>query len=260
MNHTYTSPAGTRNIFYQTLLEQPHVLIAGSMGSGKSVVINGLIYTALFKFPYNTEPEDDNNVGLILIDPKRVELSMYNDLPHTIKYASEPEEIVQSLQYAMYLTESRYREMQQQRVRTYQGSHIYIMIDEFADLMTTDKKRIKPLIQRLAQIARAARVHLVTATQNPLCSIIPTDIKVNFDAILGLRTATAQHSRNIIGIPGCECLPNPLTEHRAMGYYRNGADLYLHNLEMIPEEELDARVKWWVDQKPKGFLRRLFGR
>lgn len=249
----WTTPAGTRYTLYQDILSQPHVMVAGATGSGKSVVINALIYTALYKFPLSAESH--NSVGFILIDPKRVELSAYKGLPHTLRYASEPDEMVQALQYAMQIVEDRYREMQRKGVRKYDGRDVYIIVDEFADLMTTNRKQVQPLIQRLAQIGRAANVHIVLATQCPLAKVIPTEIKVNFDARVGLRTRSAQDSRNILGVTGCELLPR-----YGQGFYMTPEGTTLYNIPMIPEEELSARVKWWLDQRPRGLFSKLFKR
>lgn len=170
----YKTPGGEVYTLYQDMLSQPHLLIAGATGSGKSVVITGLITTALYDSP--------GEVQFILIDPKRVELAEYRTLPHTVIYSSEPGDMVQALRDGMQITEARYKEMQRAGVRKYQGAALYIIIDELADLMTTNKKAVAPLIQRLAQIGRAANVHIIAATQCPLASVIPTPIKVNFDS------------------------------------------------------------------------------
>lgn len=250
----WTTPAGERYKMYVDMLEhQPHLLVAGATGSGKSVVINALIYTALYRFPLSSESK--NSVGFILIDPKRVELVQYKDLPHTLRYASEPAEMVAALEYAMDLTEDRYRTMQRQKTKKWDGGQIYVCIDEFADLMTTNRKQVQPLIQRLAQIGRAAGVHIILATQCPLAKVIPTEIKVNFDARVALRTATAQHSRNIMEQTGCELLPA-----YGQGFYVTPTGTTLYNIPMIPEDEISARIKWWIDQKPRGLFSRLFGR
>lgn len=249
----WTTPAGTRYTLYKDILSQPHVMVAGATGSGKSVVINALIYTALYKFPLSAE--STNSVGFILIDPKRVELVHYKDLPHTLRYASEPAEMVQALQYAMEVTEDRYRAMQRQRATKWDGGQVYVIIDEMADLMTTNRKQVQPLIQRLAQVGRAANVHIILATQCPLAKVIPTEIKVNFDARVALRTRSAQDSRNILGVTGCELLPR-----YGHGYYMTPEGVTLYNIPMITEEELSARVKWWTDQRLCGFFSRLFKR
>jgi S-DNA-T family DNA segregation ATPase FtsK/SpoIIIE len=185
--------------FYIDLLAQTHLLIAGATGSGKSVIVNGMLYTALLDNPYKYQ--------FILIDPKRVELSIYKNVPHTIYYASEPDTMIKALQIAMNITEQRYKAMQAQQTRKYTGSKVLVVIDELADLMTTNKRQVKPLLQRLCQIGRAANICVIACTQCPLREIIDTSIKVNFDSRIALRTSCKQDSRNIIGVPGCENLP-----------------------------------------------------
>lgn len=236
----WTSPAGQHYNHYKDMLSQPHLLIAGATGSGKSVVINALMYTALYKFP--TDSAD--GVQFILIDPKRVELSMYKDLPHTIRYASEQGEIVSAISHALDICEQRYRAMQAQGVRRYEGSDVYLVIDEFADLMTTNRKVIMPLIQRLAQIGRAAKIHIILATQTPIAKVLPTEIKCNFDARLGLRTRSAQDSRNITGMTGLEAFPR-----YGQGYYMTPEQEQVYTLPMYSDAELEERVAFWVNQK-----------
>lgn len=236
----YKTPGGEVYTLYTDMLSQPHLLIAGATGSGKSVVINGLIITALYDSPGKAQ--------FILIDPKRVELVDYKTLPHTLKYASEPGDMVQALRDAMTLTETRYKAMQAQRVKKYQGAAVYIIIDELADLMTTNKKAVAPLIQRLAQIGRAANVHIIAATQCPLSAVIPTPIKVNFDSRVGLRTRSRQDSRNILEIPGCERLPR-----YGQGYYMTPDGLTLYNIPMIADAERQQIILHWTHRKKRLF-------
>jgi S-DNA-T family DNA segregation ATPase FtsK/SpoIIIE len=154
--------------------------------------------------------------------------------------------MVQALETAMTITETRYKEMQRQRVKQYSGAAVYIIIDELADLMTTNKKQVQPLIQRLAQIGRAANVHIIAATQCPLSAVIPTPIKVNFDSRVGLRTRSRQDSRNILGVPGCELLPR-----YGQGYYMTPAGLTLYNIPMYSPQELRDRVNYWKHARPR---------
>lgn len=234
----WTTPGGEYKTLYADMLDQPHLLIAGATGSGKSVIVNSLIYTALLHSPAAAQ--------FILIDPKRVELSDYRSLPHTLRYASEPGNMPQALEYAMGVTEGRYREMQRARVKKYDGPDLYVVIDELADLMTTNKRQVQPLLQRLCQIGRAARVHVIAATQCPLATVIPTPIKVNFDARVGLRTRSAQDSRNILGVTGCEALPR-----YGQGYYMTPEGLTLYNIPMTPQGEIDRLVTYWKRYRPK---------
>lgn len=231
-----STPGGNRPAIYADMTKQAHLLIAGKTGAGKSVVINGIIYSLLCElFP--------SECSLILIDPKRVELAQWRDCPHCIEYASEPGEPAKALQTALDITEDRYRQMQRERVKRYQGGAVYVIIDELADLMTVARRDVLPLLQRLCQIGRAANVHVIAATQCPLTKVIPTEVKVNFDAVLGLKTVTRQHSRNIIEEGGCELLPP-----YGFGYYRTPAGLTVERLPMIPEPELDRVAAHWNRQ------------
>ena len=232
---TWTTPAGTTYSLYEDMLKQPHLLIAGATGSGKSVVINGIISTALYDAP--------SDGGFILVDPKRVELVQYKRLPHVIRYASEPADMVSALDAALALTEQRYKAMQRQGLRKSTDADVYLIIDELADLMTTNKKNVQPRLQRLCQIGRAANVHVIAATQCPLATVIPTAISVNFDARVGLRTRNAQDSRNILQRTGCELLPR-----YGQGYYMTPAGLTLYNIPMIPDAETSRLCSWWMDK------------
>lgn len=235
----YTTPAGDVYTLYEDMLKQPHLLIAGATGSGKSVVINALIYTALYKFPW----QDPDGAQFILIDPKRVELSQYKRLPHTLCYASEPDAMREALQYAMQLCEDRYKQMQRRGLRKFPGGDIYVIIDEFADLMTTQKRLIMPTVQRLAQIGRAAKVHIILATQTPIAKVLPTEIKCNFDARVALRTRSAQDSRNILGAACCESLPR-----YGYAYYMTPESSYKTQVPMIDGQEIENRVNFWRKQ------------
>ena len=235
---TWETPQGSYYNLFADMLKQPHLLVAGATGSGKSVVINGIITTALKDSPAA--------VQFIFIDPKRVELVDYRPLPHTLKYASEPGDMVQALQYAMYTTERRYKEMQRKHLKQYPGGAVYVVIDELADLMTTNRRQVQPLIQRLAQIGRAANVHIIAATQCPLAAVIPTPIKVNFDARVALRTRSAQDSRNILGVKGCELLPR-----YGQGYYMTPDGLTLYNIPMQDPASVKTMLDYWKRQKPR---------
>lgn len=254
--YTYRTPAGIVNGLFNHMLKQSHLLIAGASGAGKSVLVNGLLTSALYELPFNRS----GGVQFILIDPKRVELAPYKDLPHTIGYASEPETMIALLRKAVAITEKRYREMEAAGLRKYEGSEIYVVIEELADLMTTNRREVQPMIQRLCQIARAARVHVWAVTQCPLVKVIPTEIKVNFDGIVALRTRSAQDSRNIIGIAGAELLPR---YGECLYYSPDFMRVQRFTIENTTDDERDARINFWMDQKRKqdgGLLRRIFWR
>lgn len=184
---------------YNDLLNEIHVIIAGQAGSGKSVVINGIIKT-LQKYPVKDK-------ALILIDPKRVELIDYAKDPHTLLYCDTDGQAVQALNYAVTLMEKRYKIMQRKRQKKSNLTDIYIIIDEYADLVTTAKKEIETQIIRIAQLGRAANIHLILTTQRPTAEIINARIKVNIDCRLALHTATKRDSINICESAGAENLP-----------------------------------------------------
>lgn len=235
---TYTTPGGSYSRLYADMATQTHLLIAGATGSGKSTVIDGILNAIL----HDTPTAD----RLILIDLKKVELIDYKGLPHTIMYADDDQEAIQALQTALRYTDTRYTDMQARRIKDYDGSHIYVIIDELADLLTTISKQAIPLIRRLCQIGRAARVHVIAATQH--IPMIPTSIRCNFDSRLALRTVTAQDSRNVIYRPGAEKLPKPRTAGRALGYYMTDGDPILYDMPMIPDAERRRIIDHWTRQ------------
>lgn len=228
--------------FYIDLLAQTHLLIAGATGSGKSVVVNGMLYTALLN------PVTDYN--FILIDPKRVELAQYKDVPHTICYASESDTMVDALQLAMNICEKRYKQMQKQGIRKYQGTKILVVIDELADLLTTNRKQVFPIIQRLCQIGRAASIMVIACTQSPIARIIPTELKVNFDSRIALRTSCKQDSRNIIGVAGCECLPI-----YGQCFYKRSIGITRWKVPFYSDSDIQKLVDMWIPPKKKKHFR-----
>lgn len=229
----YRSPGGAYYKLYMDMAQQPHLLIAGATGSGKSVIINGIIYTQLLRCP--------DKAGFVLIDPKKVELSMYKDTPHCIMYSDENSEHVKALQAVIKIMDRRYSEMQAARVRKYTGSAVYVIIDELADLLTTDKKTFTPLIQRIAQLGRAANIHLIMATQRPTTDIISRAITCNIDARVGLRTENKRDSVNILGSSGCELLPR-----YGQAFYKTADGLQLYNVPMYTDDQIETLVNYWT--------------
>ena len=146
--------------------------------------------------------------------------------------------------------EQRFQTMQKQRIKKSKEADIYIIIDEYADLITTSKKDTERLICRIAQLGRAAKIHLIIATQRPTRDIITGQVKVNIDSRLALRVPTAQDSRNIINIKGAELLGK-----YGQAFYLTPDTLtpQLVNIDYINDLELAARVKWWTAQTNKIF-------
>lgn len=213
----------------EEIIKSNHALIAGCSGSGKSVALNNIMYDAL---------TDISNL-YILIDLKKVELYAYKTLPQTIAYIDEPEEVAPILKSLMQEIDYRYTIMQQNGEKKTSEAHIYVVIDEYADLVITCGKAVIDYIQRISQIGRAAGVHLIICTQRPTREVIKGAIAVNLETRLALRTTCAQDSRNIIGIAGAESLPK-------YGYGILQKDGYNNKIEipLISDEDIKDRVQY----------------
>ena len=206
------------------LAKMPHLLIAGTTGAGKSVGVNALIVSIL----YRARPDE---VKFILIDPKRLELGLYEDIPHlTTPIITDPKLASRSLKWAVAEMERRYRELAGWGVRNIDGynteimrrnlvkeydekgephkslPYIVIIIDELADLMMTSGREVEESITRLAQMARAVGIHLVLATQRPSVDVITGLIKANFPSRISFRVSSKVDSRTIIDTNGAEHL------------------------------------------------------
>jgi len=204
------------------LANMPHLLISGATGTGKSVCINTIINSLLF----NVTPED---VRMIMIDPKKIELSGYSEIPHLIQeIVTSPEDSLVTLNWATKEMDERYHLLQKHKVRdifSYNSlvkalnqknskeedklSHlpyIVLIIDEFADLIMTAGKEIERPITRLAQMARAVGIHLILATQRPSTQVITGIIKANFPSRIAFRVSSKIDSRVILDINGAEKL------------------------------------------------------
>ncbi|MBQ1530465.1 MAG: DNA translocase FtsK [Clostridia bacterium] len=196
------------------IAKMPHLLIAGTTGSGKSVCVNAMILSIL----YNATPEE---VKLVMIDPKKVEFSKYNGIPHLlVPVVTEPAKAAGSLQWAVREMLNRYQKFSDTGVRDIKGYNqmaagdpdmevmpqIVIFIDELADLMMATPKEVEDSICRLAQMARAAGMHMVIATQRPSVDVITGLSKANIPSRLSLYVASAVDSRTILDMTGAEKL------------------------------------------------------
>ena len=149
--------------------------------------------------------------------------------------------MIHALHGAINIMEDRYKEMQKTGHRKYTGGHVYVIIDEYADLIVTDKKTVEPLVLRLAQLGRAANVHLIIATQRPTRDVVTGSIKVNVCNRFALHCPTAQDSRNIIGQNGAESLP-PYGE--ALYYSPTGLEHY--EIPLIQDDEMNRVIEHWT--------------
>lgn len=245
----YYTPSGETSKFYKDVTRQTHVLIAGTTGAGKSVTERGILNTLIYR-PFC---DMQSSVEFILIDPKGYELRAYKDLPHTVTYATgrNPGEMLKALQTASAIVDHRFSAMSDNPTlrdndNYYIGSDVWVVIDELADLMlSADAPEVKRIIQHIGQLGRTARVHLLCLTQCPLTAVIPTPIKVNFTAIIALRTRSAQDSRNIIGIKGAEDFPSHGKCFYQTPDYR---DILTVDVPNVTKDETERLVSWWCDQ------------
>lgn len=203
------------NILISGMEDMPHLLIAGATGSGKSVCINSIITSVIYK----SSPKD---VKLMLIDPKVVELSVYNGIPHLlIDVVTNPKKAAFALNWAVDEMEKRYLAFAENHVRDLKGYNkkmveegredeklpkILIIVDELADLMMVASKEIEEYIARLAQKARAAGMHLILATQRPSVDVITGTIKANIPSRIAFAVASSVDSRTILDMGGAEKL------------------------------------------------------
>lgn len=231
-------PANNSYNYALDMLNQPHLLIAGATGSGKSVLLNSLIYTALRWTP--------DQAQFVLVDPKRVELVQYAKLPHVVEYASEVDDCISALANVAAIMDARFEVMSRSGQRETTAPHLYVIVDEYAPLIISAKKRVEPLLMRIAMLGRAAHIHLILCTQRPTRDIITGAVKVNIDARVALRCPTAQDSRNIIGSNDAATLPA-----YGQAYYLTPQTMTpeLIDVQRIDPAEIDRVVKAWLPQK-----------
>ena len=231
------------------LVQMPHLLIAGATGSGKSVCVNSIILSIL----YQLHPAE---CRLMLIDPKIVELKLYNDIPHLLTpVITEPKKAFQALQYCIYEMERRYACLDRMGVRDIRSynrrikeknlaqehlPYIVVIIDEFADLMTTTGKELESTVARLAAMSRAVGIHLVLATQRPSIDVITGLIKANIPSRIAFMVASKTDSRIIIDMVGAEKLLG-----RGDMLYAGAVDPFPIRMQgaFISEDEIEAVVE-----------------
>jgi DNA segregation ATPase FtsK/SpoIIIE, S-DNA-T family len=260
--------------------KMPHLLIAGTTGSGKSVGINAMILSLMFKLP----PE---KCRFIMIDPKMLELSIYEGIPHLLApVVTDPQKAVLALKWVVREMESRYEIMSKMGVRNIAGfnqkaedaaskgeqltrqvqtgwdketgeaiwenelikpepmPHIVVVIDEMADLMLVAGKDIEGAVQRIAQMARAAGIHLITATQRPSVDVITGTIKANFPTRISYMVTTKIDSRTILREQGAE-------QQLGMGdllWMQSGGKITRVHGPFVKDEEVERVVSWLKDQ------------
>ena len=262
------------------LAKMPHLLVAGTTGSGKSVGINTMILSLLYRLT-------PDQCRLILVDPKMLELSVYDDIPHLLApVVTEPKKAVVALKWVVQEMENRYRKMAKIGVRNIDGFNermrdaqstgetlsrrvqtgfdpesgeaiyedeiieteilpfIVVVIDEMADLMMVAGKEIEAAVQRLAQMARAAGVHLITATQRPSVDVITGTIKANFPSRISFQVTSKIDSRTVLGEQGAE----QLLGQGDMLYMGGGGRVQRVHGPFVSDEEVEKVVSFLKKQ------------
>jgi S-DNA-T family DNA segregation ATPase FtsK/SpoIIIE len=267
------------------LAKMPHLLIAGTTGSGKSVGVNAMILSILYKLP----PEQ---CRLIMIDPKMLELSVYDGIPHLLTpVVTDPKKAIVALKWTVREMEDRYRRMSKIGVRniasfnerarealakgehfertvqtgfdesgraTYESEkirpepmpYLVVIIDEVADLMMVAGKDIEGAVQRLAQMARAAGIHLIMATQRPSVDVITGTIKANFPTRISFQVTSKIDSRTILGEQGAE----QLLGQGDMLYMAGGGRITRLHGPFVSDGEVEAVAKFLRDQGQPSYL------
>ena len=268
------------------LAKMPHLLIAGTTGSGKSVAINTMIMSLL----YRLTPED---CRMIMIDPKMLELSVYDGIPHLLSpVVTDPKKAVVALKWVVGEMEDRYRKMSKMGVRNIEGyngrvkdtlakgemfertvqtgfdddtgepifeseeitpeklPYIVVVVDEMADLMMVAGKEIEACIQRLAQMARASGIHIIMATQRPSVDVITGTIKANFPTRISFQVTSKIDSRTILGEQGAE----QLLGMGDMLYMAGGARITRVHGPFVSDEEVEEIVTYLKSYGPPSYI------
>jgi S-DNA-T family DNA segregation ATPase FtsK/SpoIIIE len=235
------------------LVKMPHLLIAGATGSGKSVCITSVIITILlFASP--------DEVRLILVDPKRVELVSFSNVPHLLTpVVVDREKAVATLKWLSREMDHRYERMAAVNAKDIEAynksprverplSHILLVIDELADLMATAPEEVERMLCRLAQLSRATGIHLIVATQRPSVDVVTGLIKANFPARISFAVVSQVDSRTVLDTGGAEKLlgrgdmlflpPDAPKPKRLQGSF-------------VTEAEVERLVSFWVSQQPQ---------
>lgn len=247
------------------LARMPHLLVAGATGKGKSVFLNGVLLSLLYK-------ADPERLKLLLVDPKRIELAVYADLPHLVHPVVTDMALAKNaLEWAVQDMDRRYESMARIGVRNIESynsrliqlgndlpddqrdlepmPYLVIVIDELADLMLTSAKEVETSIVRLAQLARAAGIHLILATQRPSVDVVTGLIKANFPTRISFQVSARHDSRTILDSVGAE----RLLGRGDMLYKPSGATLQRLHAAYVDDAEIAAVVAHWRGQCEQRF-------
>ncbi len=252
--------------FVADLARMPHLLVAGATGSGKSVCINGILLSILYK----AQPHE---VKLLLIDPKRIELAVYADLPHLAHpVVTDMGMAKTALDWCVREMDQRYEAMAQMGVRNIDGynekvaklaanpgpdtpvvepmPYLVLIIDELADLMMTAAKEVEISIVRLAQLARASGIHMILATQRPSVDVVTGLIKANFPTRIAFQVTSRHDSRTILDTVGSE----HLLGRGDMLYKPSGSKMVRRHGAFVSDEETARVVDYWKQRQAPSYM------
>lgn len=211
--------------FYEKLCHDGNVLVAGQAGAGKSVILNGIIMTAML-----------NGNHMMLLDPKGgAEFGIYKDCEEVDGFAKDVDDFAPLLKKAVEIMNKRYADMERAHKRTSDEPEFYVIIDEYGDMMSDRKKECLPYLLKIARKGRAARVRLILATQVPSRQVVTADISANMHTIVALHTRSSLDSRVIIREPGAE----KLAVGEAMVQHRDAFGVSKERVPMYDDETLE---------------------
>lgn len=228
------SPGGAVFPVSLEILEAEHTLIAGTTGAGKSVLINTLLTDAhIMHAP--------GRINFVYIDLKRVELIQWEPLPHCIYYADTEQKAVFILKKMVEIMQKRFNRMRAQRLKKSEENPIYIVVDELA-ILTDAAPASMPLLIKIGRLARATNIHIIAATQAPNRKTLSGALHQNFTCCIGLRCRSSIESRQIIGVSGCEKLPE---YGHAIQWDKHGyKDI---NIPLTDQSKTDKIIKYYME-------------
>ena len=228
-----TKPESITYPLYSEFVQLPHLLIAGVTGSGKSVTLEGILYTLLSMH----SPE---SCQIIIIESQGDSFSYCRALPHILTYCDDSYDFSTVLQQIYDLIKIRFNKMSGLSTRQYPGSDLYVLIDDLADVLATFNSITRPLIEYICRNGRAARVHVIAATKHPTYDAIPALTRANFVGRVGLYMPSVQDSISVIGKGGCDQLSK-----YGQCYYLDPKGLRRCDIPMIPLNDILSLIKYW---------------
>ena len=235
---TWTTPGGEYSVFADKVLQAEHTLIAGTTGCGKTAFLRSVLRSVLVK-------QNPDEAKLIIIDPKRFELTEYRKLPHVIRYAQSPSDALEALKEANRILEARAEHLSRTGQKVCKLADVYVIIDELNDLLISRYARaIEAELEHIITLGRALRIHAICCTQNPNRKTIKANIVTCYTCRIGMKCLSAIESRQIVGMSGCEALP----KHGEVIAVLDGEIAHYKAPDYIPEDGNDEIIRFWERQ------------